>query len=55
MNSSPTGTPTGQVFNGTTDFQLTPGNPARFIFVTEDGTISGWNGGHLGGNQSQHA
>ena len=42
-NSSPTGTPTGQVFNGTTDFQLTPGNPARFIFVTEDGTISGWN------------
>ena len=43
MNSSPTGTPTGQVFNGTNDFQLTPGNPARFIFVTEDGTISGWN------------
>lgn len=37
------GTPTGQVFNGTTDFQLTPGNPARFIFVTEDGTVSGWN------------
>jgi uncharacterized protein (TIGR03118 family) len=44
-NSSPTGTPTGQVFNGTTDFQLTPGNPAHFIFATEDGTISGWNGG----------
>jgi uncharacterized protein (TIGR03118 family) len=42
-NLSPTGTPTGQVFNGTTDFQLTTGNPARFIFVTEDGTISGWN------------
>jgi uncharacterized protein (TIGR03118 family) len=42
---SPTGTPTGQVFNGTTDFQLTPNNPAKFIFVTEDGTISGWNGG----------
>jgi uncharacterized protein (TIGR03118 family) len=41
--SSPTGTPTGQVFNGTTDFQLTPNNPARFIFVTEDGTVSGWN------------
>jgi uncharacterized protein (TIGR03118 family) len=37
------GTPTGQVFNGTHDFQLTPGNPARFIFVTEDGTVSGWN------------
>src|SRR4051794_14181393 len=42
-NSSPTGNPTGQVFNGSNDFQLTPGNPARFIFVTEDGTISGWN------------
>ena len=44
-DKSPTGTPTGQVFNGTSDFQLTPNNPARFIFVTEDGTISGWNGG----------
>jgi uncharacterized protein (TIGR03118 family) len=42
-NTNPTGTPSGQFFNGTTDFQLTPGNPARFIFVTEDGTISGWN------------
>src|SRR6266705_1015482 len=31
-NSSPTGNPTGQVFNGTADFQLTAGNPARFIF-----------------------
>lgn len=44
---SPVGTlstPTGQVANTTTDFQLTPGsNPARFIFATEDGTISGWN------------
>jgi uncharacterized protein (TIGR03118 family) len=37
------GTPTGQVFNGTNDFQLTPGNPAKFIFATEDGTVSGWN------------
>ena len=41
-------TPTGVVFNGSTDFKLTlsttpPSNPARFIFVTEDGTISGWN------------
>ncbi len=40
-----TGTPTGQVFNGTTDFQLAAGKPALFIFVTEDGTISGWNPG----------
>jgi uncharacterized protein (TIGR03118 family) len=38
--------PTGIVFNGSTDFQLTAGSTttaARFIFVTEDGTISGWN------------
>jgi len=43
---SATGTsaPTGVVFNGSSDFAVTPGNPARFIFVTEDGTISGWNG-----------
>jgi uncharacterized protein (TIGR03118 family) len=43
-----TSTPTGIVFNGSqTDFLLdkgTPaGKPAVFIFVTEDGTISGWN------------
>ena len=39
-------TPTGVVFNGSaTDFLLSPGVPARFIFVTEDGTISGWNSG----------
>ena len=40
--SGPSG-PTGQVFNGTTDFQLTPGNSARFIFANLNGTISGWN------------
>ena len=38
-------TPTGVVFNGSPDFVLPNGNPARFIFATEDGTISGWNGG----------
>src|SRR5881398_4234392 len=40
------GNPTGQVFNGTAFFQVTKnGNsaPAFFIFVSEDGTISGWN------------
>jgi uncharacterized protein (TIGR03118 family) len=42
--------PTGVVFNGSpTDFLLnkgTPaGQPAAFIFATEDGTISGWNSG----------
>ncbi|HXS77276.1 MAG TPA: TIGR03118 family protein [Terracidiphilus sp.] len=44
-NKNPTGTPTGQVFNGTSDFQLSPNAPAKFIFATEDGTISAWNGG----------
>src|SRR5207245_11193331 len=38
-----TSAPTGIVFNGTAGFELTPGIPAKFIFVTEDGTISGWN------------
>ena len=38
--------PTGQVFNSaTSDFVLSNKKPAAFIFDTEDGTISGWNGG----------
>src|SRR5436309_2973494 len=40
------GNPTGVVFNSTASFQVTKhGNslPARFIFVSEDGSISGWN------------
>ena len=38
--------PTGNVFNGTSDFVVTGpkgSGPSRFIFATEDGTISGWN------------
>lgn len=38
-----TSAPTGIVFNGTNDFQVAAGAPARFIFATEDGTIAGWN------------
>ena len=38
-------TPTGIVFNGSADFEVASGKPAAFIFVTEDGTISGWNPG----------
>lgn len=41
--STEAGVPTGTVFNGTTSFELAPGSPARFLFVTEDGTIAGWN------------
>jgi uncharacterized protein (TIGR03118 family) len=38
--------PTGTVFNYTTNgFQVMPGFKAVFLFVTEDGTISGWNPG----------
>jgi len=35
------GTPTGTVFNGSSDFNL-QGSPALFLFATLDGTISGW-------------
>jgi uncharacterized protein (TIGR03118 family) len=40
------GTPTGVVFNSTASFKVTKNansQPARFIFVSEDGSISGWN------------
>jgi uncharacterized protein (TIGR03118 family) len=39
------GSPTGIVYNGSNDFQVSAGVPARFIFATEDGTISGWASG----------
>ena len=42
--TSGTGTPTGIVVNGTSDFQI-GGNATHFIFATEDGTISGWSSG----------
>jgi uncharacterized protein (TIGR03118 family) len=38
--------PTGQVFNPTNNFVISENGqsaPALFLFVTEDGTISGWN------------
>jgi uncharacterized protein (TIGR03118 family) len=38
--------PTGVVFNSTGSFVVSAGGnsgPSRFIFATEDGTISGWN------------
>src|SRR4029077_8626807 len=37
------GSPTGLVFNGSNDFAVAPGVPALFLFVSLDGTISGWN------------
>jgi uncharacterized protein (TIGR03118 family) len=51
-NSQAAATPTGMVFNGSTDFQIAPKIAASFIFATEDGTISGWSSAidpnHLG-------
>lgn len=40
---TPPSAPTGTVFNFTGGFDVAPGVPAIFLFVTEDGTISGWN------------
>jgi uncharacterized protein (TIGR03118 family) len=40
-----TATPTGNVFNNTNGFVVSQGgksSPSKFIFDTEDGTISGW-------------
>src|SRR5580658_5338020 len=43
--SSPTGgAVSGVIANSTTSFTVAAGKPASFIFCTEDGTISGWNG-----------
>jgi uncharacterized protein (TIGR03118 family) len=40
------GSPTGVMFNGSlTDFLLAPRMPAIFLWVTEDGTVQGWNPG----------
>ncbi|MGH7139194.1 MAG: TIGR03118 family protein, partial [Pirellulales bacterium] len=44
--SIPGGAPTGQVFNGTSDFIIhseTASAPALFIFASENGSITGWN------------
>jgi len=41
----PPASPTGIVFNTTTDFIVGPNQPAKYIFATEDGTISAWSAG----------
>jgi uncharacterized protein (TIGR03118 family) len=41
-----TGNPTGTIVNPTASFKVTKNGisqPARFLFVSEDGTVSGWN------------
>jgi uncharacterized protein (TIGR03118 family) len=42
---TPPAAPTGMVFNNTTNFIVVSNLAARFIFSTEDGTISAWNSG----------
>ena len=42
---NPLGTPTGTIYNGSSTDFLIAGKPAVFLFVTEDGTVSGWYGG----------
>jgi uncharacterized protein (TIGR03118 family) len=45
-SQSAPGSPTGTMFNGSpTDFLLAPGKPSIFLFVSEDGTVQGWNPG----------
>jgi uncharacterized protein (TIGR03118 family) len=39
----PPGPATGIAYNPTTAFQVASGSAAVFLFVTEDGSISGWN------------
>jgi uncharacterized protein (TIGR03118 family) len=42
LNGTGPARPTGIVFNDSSDFELSPGQPARFLAATEDGTIVGW-------------
>jgi uncharacterized protein (TIGR03118 family) len=42
---TPPGSPTGTVWNDTTGFFATGTTPSRFLFSTEDGTISAWASG----------
>jgi len=51
------GTPTGIVFNGSSDFAVrnaTTSGPSRFIFASEDGVISGW-APNVDGTHALHA
>ena len=46
-SASPAGTPTGIVFNGDANVFMLNGKAATFIFATEDGSVSAWNGGTI--------
>ncbi len=42
---TPPASPSGTIFNSTTNFTVSGTTPARFIFATEEGTISAWASG----------
>lgn len=42
---TPPASPSGTIFNSTTNFIVSGTTPARFIFATEEGTISAWASG----------
>lgn len=44
---TPPSAPSGIVFAGEANFNVGNGKPALFIFVTEDGTISAWDGNNI--------
>jgi uncharacterized protein (TIGR03118 family) len=44
-DSGASSAPTGTAFNYSSGFEIAPGKKAIFLFVTEDGTIAGWNPG----------
>ena len=39
------GTPTGQIYNATSDFAIPGGGASKFIFASEDGSLSAWSSG----------
>src|SRR4029453_13464142 len=41
----PPASPTGLIFNSTTNFSVAPDAPSRFLLATENGTIVAWSSG----------
>lgn len=45
VGGNPPSAPTGVIYNNTSNFLVVSNLPARFIFATEDGTLSAWESG----------
>ncbi len=54
VSTVPAGAPTGIVFNGSSDFNVTSNGtgPAKFIFDSENGILTGWNPSITGTNSA---